>query len=489
MSIRVRFAPSPTGMVHVGSVRTALYNFMFAKKHGGKYLLRIEDTDQSRKVEGAVENLIKSLRRLGIDHDEGPDVGGHYGPYYQSMRLELYTEYIKKLIEGGHAYPCFCSTQRLDSMRSQQEAQGLRIGYDRHCLHLSESDRQTRLISEQHVIRMKVPDDLTIRFKDLVRGEVEVNTSTIDDQILIKSDGFPTYHFANVVDDHAMKISHVIRGEEWLPSTPKHILLYDFFGWEKPYFAHLPLLLNPDRSKLSKRQGDVAVEDYLNNGFLEEALINFLALLGWSPGDNRELMEISEMIDEFDLDRVNKAGAVFDQEKLAWVNSQYLKARVSDERYLKLVRPQAKHPALENWEPQILDKVLLTLRNQLDKPGDIKTLLPLFLERPDAATFQNPEIHAVLALESNKSLFEYLISRIESSASLTSEQLRDLTRSAQKDLSIKGKALFMPIRVALTGNTSGPEVFVFAEGLGKHESLERLKLALEMHLCREFPKA
>ena len=383
MSVRVRFAPSPTGMVHVGSVRTALYNYLFAKKHAGKYLLRIEDTDQNRKVEGAVENLIKNLQRLGICHDEGPDRKGESGPYFQSQRLTFYQQKVNDLIKAGNAYPCFCSAQRLESMRLNQETQGLNLGYDRHCLNIPEQEARKRLQTETYVVRMKVPDELTVRFEDLVRGEVEVNTSSIDDQVLMKSDGYPTYHLANVVDDHMMKITHVIRGEEWLPSTPKHILLYDFFEWEKPHFAHLPLLLNPDRSKLSKRQGDVAVEDYLNNGFLEEALINFLALLGWSPGNNRELMDIEEMIEEFDLARVNKAGAVFDQEKLAWVNSQYLKNRISENRYLELVRAEADHPSLKNWNGEVLDKVLLTLRNQLDKPEDIKTLLPLFLDRPN----------------------------------------------------------------------------------------------------------
>jgi len=480
-SVRVRFAPSPTGMVHVGSVRTALYNYLFAKKHGGTYVLRIEDTDQSRKVEGAVENLLSNMQRMGIPHDEGPGREGEFGPYFQSQRLSHYKRRVEDLVESGDAYPCFCTPQRLEEMRALQEEKNQTIGYDRKCLSIPSEQAQQRRLSEPHVIRMKVPDDSLIQFKDLVRGDVEVHSSTIDDQVLMKSDGFPTYHLANVVDDHAMKISHVIRGEEWLPSTPKHLILYEFFGWEKPEFAHLPLLLNPDRSKLSKRQGDVAVEDYLKKGYLEEALLNFLSLLGWNPGDDRELMEKEELIQEFDLKKVNKAGAVFDQDKLMWMNSQYLRTRISEERYLELVRPYASLEELKGWDPTVLDRVLLTLRNQLERPGDIREILAFFLKRPEHSQLSEGDCGEILKLESNLILFDFLQSKIKGLDVLSSDGLRTITRTAQKELSVKGKALFMPIRVALTGATSGPEVFVFAEGLGKEESLKRMEIALQVH--------
>jgi len=314
-AVRVRFAPSPTGYLHVGGLRTALFNFLFARHSGGKFILRIEDTDRARYVEGAVDNLINTLRWAGLDYDEGPSAGGELGPYVQSERLEIYDEHVRILLESGAAYRCFCSPERLETMRKEQEKKKLQPKYDRTCLRLSPKEIEDNLTANKpFVVRMKVPDDATIRFSDIVRGEVEFSTERVDDQVLLKSDGYPTYHLANVVDDHLMKISHVIRGEEWLPSTPKHVLLYEAFGWEMPVFAHLPLLLNPDRSKLSKRQGDVAVEDYRDKGYLKEALVNFVALLGWNPGDAREIFSLKELEKEFSLDKVNKSGAVFNVE-------------------------------------------------------------------------------------------------------------------------------------------------------------------------------
>lgn len=337
MTVIVRFAPSPTGYLHVGGHRTALYNYLFARKHGGRFILRIEDTDQSRYVEGAVENLVKSLRAMGLDWDAGPDKEDEKGPYYQSQRLEIYQREIHRLISTGKAYRCFCSSERLAELRERQLAAGESPGYDGRCRHLDPQEAEKRALKEPHVIRMRVPDDGAMTFHDVIRGEITVEFSRVDDQVLMKSDGFPTYHFANVVDDHYMGVTHVIRGEEWLPSLPKHLLLYDDLGWEAPVFAHLPLLLNPDKSKLSKRQGDVAVEDYLAKGYLPQALNNFLALLGWNPGDNREIFSMDELIERFSLDRVNKAGAVFNTEKLDWMNHQYIQA-MEDADYLKEAR-------------------------------------------------------------------------------------------------------------------------------------------------------
>ena len=283
--VRTRFAPSPTGYLHVGGLRTALYNYIFARKHHGSFVLRIEDTDQERKVEGAIENLIETLKWTGIIPDEGPGFGGDYGPYIQSERLELYRRHAEILLEKELAYYCFCSQERLERLRQEQIAKKQPPRYDNHCRNLPADEVKRKLQSgEKFVIRMKTPLQGSVEVRDLIRGKVSFSADVLDDQILIKSDGFPTYHLANVVDDHLMKISHVIRGEEWLPSTPKHVLLYEYFNWKSPEFAHLPLLLNPDRSKLSKRHGDVAVESYRQKGYLAEALINFLALLGWNPG-------------------------------------------------------------------------------------------------------------------------------------------------------------------------------------------------------------
>ncbi|MBP9120921.1 MAG: glutamate--tRNA ligase, partial [Ignavibacterium sp.] len=324
---RVRFAPSPTGYLHVGGLRTALYNYLFAKRNNGTFVLRIEDTDRNRFVEGAVENLIKALKWAGLDFDEGPETGGDFGPYMQSQRLDIYKKYADELIEKGKAYYCFCTPERLKALKEEQEKQKLpQAKYDKLCLHLTKKEVENKLASGiPKVVRLNVEENHTIKFDDIIREHVEFESNNVDDQVLIKSDGYPTYHLANVVDDHLMKITHVIRGEEWLSSTPKHVLLYDAFDWERPIFAHLPLLLNPDRSKLSKRQGDVAVEDYRDKGFLKDALVNFVALLGWNAGDDREFYYIDELIKSFSLERVNKAGAVFDLQKLNWLNAEHLR--------------------------------------------------------------------------------------------------------------------------------------------------------------------
>ncbi len=341
--VRVRFAPSPTGFLHVGGLRTALYNYLFAKKNNGKFVLRIEDTDQSRFVEGAVEKLVDSLKWVGLNYDEGPNIEGNYSPYFQSKRLEIYQNYIKELINKKKAYYCFCTPERLTALREEQQRQKLpQAKYDKHCLHLSDEEIIEKLQNNApHVIRLNVEPNQIVRFNDHVRGTVEFNTDNIDDQVLIKSDGYPTYHLANVIDDHLMEISHVIRGEEWLSSTPKHVLMYKFFEWDLPEFAHLPLLLNPDKSKLSKRQGDVAVEDYRDKGYLKEALINFVALLGWNFGDDQEYYLLNEMIEKFSLERVNKAGAVFNIEKLDWLNGLHIRNK-SNEEILPLFKSELK---------------------------------------------------------------------------------------------------------------------------------------------------
>jgi glutamyl-tRNA synthetase len=348
IAVRVRFAPSPTGYLHVGGLRTALYNYLFARKHGGVFVLRIEDTDRTRYVEGAVQNLIDTLHWAGLEYDEGPLKGGAYGPYVQSERLDLYKQHAETLLQSGNAYRCFCTAQRLDEMRKSQEKRRISFKYDRTCLRLTpEQIGENVAKGIPFVVRMKVPDDATVKFHDVIRGNVEFASSQIDDQVIIKSDGYPTYHLANVVDDHLMNITHVIRGEEWLSSTPKHVLLYRYFNWDLPQFAHLPLLLNPDRSKLSKRQGDVAVEDYRKKGYLPEALVNFVALLGWNPGTEQDIFTLNELVEQFSLEHVNKAGAIFDQKKLEWMNAVHLR-RMKNEEIANLLSPLLKEPSIES---------------------------------------------------------------------------------------------------------------------------------------------
>ncbi|HSH36801.1 glutamate--tRNA ligase, partial [Schnuerera sp.] len=331
--VRLRFAPSPTGYLHIGGLRTALYNYLFAKHNNGQFILRIEDTDRTRYVEGAIENLIESLQWAGIEYDEGVFVEegkivqrGECGPYIQSERLDIYRKYVDELIEKGDAYYCFCSKERLDKVREEQKIKGLIPKYDGLCRSLSLDEAKERIANgEEYVVRLKLPAKKDIKFKDLVRGDIVINTEDIDDQVLLKSDGYPTYHLAVVVDDHLMGITHIVRGEEWLPSTPKHVYLYEVFGWEKPTYVHLPTVLNKERKKLSKRHGDVSVEDFREKGYLPEGLINYLALVGWSPEDNEEILSMDELIEKFSFERVSKTGGIFDRDKLDWVNEHHIR--------------------------------------------------------------------------------------------------------------------------------------------------------------------
>jgi len=478
--IRTRFAPSPTGYLHVGGLRTALYNYLYAKKHQGAFILRIEDTDQRRKIEGAVENLISALKWAGVCHDEGPDVGGEFGPYIQSQRLSVYREHINQLIEAGHAYHCFCSADRLKSLREQQIAENQNPRYDNLCRKLSKDEAEQRIAAgESSVVRMKVPTSGFIEIYDLVRGKVSFACDLLEDQILLKSDGFPTYHLANVVDDHYMQISHVIRGEEWLPSTPKHKLLYEYFGWKLPQFAHLPLLLNADRSKLSKRQGDVAVEDYLRKGYLPEALINFLALLGWNPGTNREIFSLEELTRAFSLKRINKAGAIFNPEKLQWMNGQYIRA-LKPENLLKLAGPYLPDDeACQEWPKDKLREILLLLQPYLTTLSDIPEKGsfffndPVLSENPELQDLiRTPEFHAVLTSLKNK------VVRVEI---MDSAAFHSMVKTVQQETGVTGKQLWTIIRVAIIGREHGPDISKIAEILGKNRFLKRLDAALEIN--------
>lgn len=477
-TVRVRFAPSPTGHLHVGGLRTALYNFLFARKYGGTFILRIEDTDRARYVEGAVENLINTLSWAGLKYDEGPGIGGDFGPYVQSERTDIYRSCAANLIEKEAAYRCFCSPERLEQMRHELERKKLTPKYDRTCLRLSEKEIQENLASRKpFVVRMKIPDAGSIRFSDIIRGDVEFSAEQIDDQVLLKSDGYPTYHLANVVDDHLMKISHVIRGEEWLSSTPKHVLLYQFFGWELPKFAHLPLLLNPDRSKLSKRQGDVAVEDYRKSGYLPEALVNFIALLGWSPGDDREIFSLEELGKEFSLEKVNKAGAIFNLEKLNWLNFQHLR-RKTDSDVLTMLRRQLDQSGIEHekFSDKYLLEVVAAMRERVTFVKDFVEKSPYFFQAPKEYD------DAVVKKRWKQQSSEYLRKLATEFSKLGNPQRENYEvalKQTAESLKIGNGELIHPLRLAVSGRGEGPGVYEIVSIIGKEETIRRINSAIE----------
>lgn len=476
---RVRFAPSPTGYLHVGGLRTALYNYLFAKHNNGTFVLRIEDTDRNRYVEGAVENLISALKWAGLDYDEGPDVGGNYGSYMQSQRLELYNSFATELIEKGKAYYCFCTPERLKNLREEQEKQKLpQAKYDKHCLHLSKEEIENNLSSGlPKVVRLNVEPDQTIIFDDIIRERVIFESNNVDDQVLIKSDGYPTYHLANVVDDHLMKITHVIRGEEWLSSTPKHVLLYDAFGWERPLFAHLPLLLNPDRSKLSKRQGDVAVEDYRDKGYLKEALINFVALLGWNAGDDKEFYFVDELIQSFSLERVNKAGAVFDLQKLNWLNAEHLR-RKTDPELLEMLKAEIQKSKFNhlNYSDDFLLLIIQAMKERVSFVREFIDNCTYFYEAPNE--YEQKAVEKNWKVETP----EHLQKLIEVFSSLNNPAKDDFEQALSKvaeELNVGKGKLIHPLRLAVSGQSTGPGMFDLLFILGKDEVIKRIKTAIE----------
>lgn len=485
--VRLRFAPSPTGYLHIGGLRTALYNYLFAKHNNGKFILRIEDTDQTRFVEGAIENLIDSLHWSGVEYDEGVFVEdgkivqkGDYGPYIQSERLEIYRKYVDELIEKGHAYYCFCSKERLDQVREEQKVKGLAPKYDGLCRSIPMEEAKERIANgEEYVVRLKLPHDVDIKFHDIVRGDIIINTSDIDDQVLLKSDGYPTYHMAVVVDDHLMKITHIVRGEEWLSSTPKHVFLYDAFGWKKPEYVHLPTVLNKDRKKLSKRQGDVSVDDFKKSGYLPEGLVNYLALVGWSPEDNEEMMTMDQMVDKFSFERVAKTGGIFDKDKLNWVNGHYVRES-SVERITDLAIPyliQAGYideKFVENnrdWLETLVDTVKESLSYMSEIPEKVK-----FIFDEDIEIEEGSEEH--LEGEQIPQLLNAIVDELNSVEEIDMEYAKGLMKKIQKSTGIKGKQLFMPTRVAITGSEHGPEMANVIYLLGKDKIIDRVNKLL-----------
>lgn len=489
--MRTRFAPSPTGTLHVGGLRTALYSFLLARQTGGQFLLRIEDTDQAREVKGATENILHTLHWAGLEPDEGVLLEGGKvvqrgtaGPYVQSERVArgLYKSAVDTLVQAGHAYPCFCTPERLEEMRKQQEARKQAPMYDRTCLRLTPEEVQRRVqAGEPHVIRLRIPHERLITFHDEIRGDMRFQGHTVDDQVLLKSDGFPTYHLAHVVDDHAMNIDLVLRGEEWLSSLPKHLLLFEFLGWTPPKYAHVPLLLNKDRSKLSKRQNAVAAEEYIAKGYLPETLLNFLALLGWNPGTTQERFTMEELKNAFSLERVQKAGAVFDTEKLEWLQGQWMRSippAAFCDRILPLV--VARFPAA-GTDPHFQRKALL-IQDRITFFAEVPSMLDFFYTEP-AVTL------SLLANEKQKVTAEQLpniLAAIESTLESISEKdwTEERLLAAFKEQVGKGAwklgQLLWPLRASLTGKPFSPGATEVAAVLGREETLRRVRAAIAL---------
>ena len=446
MKVRTRFAPSPTGFLHIGGLRTALYNFLFAKKNDGEFILRIEDTDQNRLIPNASEDLINTLIACGLKYDEGPKINGNCGPYIQSKRLDIYKKHITELIKKQIAYPCFFSSNNKEDLHPEFN---LEKALD-------------RMKKEKYVVKFKIQSKEKLTAYDEIRGEITFDLNLIDDPIILKSDGFPTYHFANVIDDHHMNISHVIRGEEWLSSLPKHILIYNAFGWDLPKFCHLPLLLNPDKSKLSKRQGDVAVEDFLKKGYLQECLINFVALLGWHPADDQEIFSINELIQSFSLDRINKSGAIFDVEKLNWMNKEYIK-NISQSDMLLMIKNHLKEDDFDD-EKKLL-QMLEYAKPRVNTINEIVHEINCFL------------IHEKVVIDNNdyKNLSNLWIDELKHIDIISEDAIKDIIDKTKSSLNISGKNLFIPLRTALIGKEHGPDLYTIINILGKNESIERLK--------------
>ena len=479
--VRVRYAPSPTGYPHVGNIRTALFNWLFARHSGGSFILRIEDTDVSRKIDGAVEAIFDSLQWLGMDWDEGPDVGGKYGPYVQSERLKKYRETAERLISQGDAYYCYCSPQRLDEMRAEQTRRKQPPGYDRHCRNLNQEEKDKKEAEAIiPVVRFKSPLEGQIRFNDLIRGEVVFENATIDDFVLLKSDGYPTYHLASVVDDHLMAISHVLRAEEWLPSTPRHLMLYQVLNLEPPQFAHLPMLLGADRTKLSKRHGAVAITEYREQGYLPEAIVNFLALLGWSLDDKTELLSRKELIDNFSLERVSRTAAIFNKDKLEWMNGVYIRSLSPDnfvQRSLPFLNsglpPEIKRPLSVDYIRDVLPLIQERAKTLVEVPA-----LTQFFFISELSYESSLLIVKKMNQELTTKALETSLKRLEQLPVSDEESLETTLRPLAEELELKTGQLFGTLRVAVTGRTVAPPLFQTMTVLGKECCLKRMVEAI-----------
>jgi glutamyl-tRNA synthetase len=480
--VRVRYAPSPTGFPHMGNIRSALFNWLFARHHKGVFIIRIEDTDVARKVDGAVDSILDSMRWLGLDWDEGPEVGGDYGPYFQSQRLHLYKEAAEQLVRQGDAYYCYCSPERLEQMRKEQMARKQPPGYDRLCRKFTPEERAKKEAEGiTPVVRFKIPLVGKTVFTDLLRGEVVFDNSRMDDLVLLKSDGYPTYHLANVVDDHLMEISHVMRAEEWLSSTPRHLLMYQAFGYEPPRFVHLPMILGTDRSKLSKRHGAVSITKYKENGYLPETMLNFLTLLGWSLDDKTEIFSQQELIDNFSLERVSRTAAIFNVEKLNWMNGLYIR-KLTPNEFFESVKPFLMKDglatsALKTNEKYVRD-ILPLVHERIKLLSEVPELISFFFVEEldyEASLLTDKKITretAVTALEASRQKIEHL-------QDFNIEALEASLRPLVEEVGVKTGQLFGVLRTATTGQLVAPPLFETMTVLGKERCLRRINTALE----------
>jgi len=480
MTVRVRFAPSPTGFMHVGNARTALFNYLFARHHGGKFILRIEDTDTERHSEEAVNVIYEALRWMGLDWDEGPDKGGEFGPYRQSERLDIYKKFIEELKEKGLVYECYCTQEELEEMRKEQLKRGEPPRYTGKCRHLTEEEKERlKAQGRKPVLRFKVPEDRIIRFKDLVKGDIEINSRQLGgDFVIVRSNGMPVYNFVVVIDDALMKISHVIRGEDHISNTPKQILIYEALGFEPPQFAHLPMILGPDRSKLSKRHGSTSVKEFRDKGYLSEAFTNFLALLGWYPKDGKEILSMEELIERFDIKDVSSAPAVFDTTKLNWMNQVYIRSYPID-KLTQLVIPYLERAGFElsGFDRKWLERAVEATREYFTTLSDAPEYLSLFLR--DDFEIEKEAIDFIREDEKRLKVIELFYEKVKEldSEEISPQAFKKLVKEVGKELGVKGKNLFMPIRIGLTGKMSGVELPVLVELLGRERLLQRLEWA------------
>lgn len=477
-TVKTRFAPSPTGRMHVGNLRTALYAYLIAKHEGGKFMLRIEDTDQERFMEGALDIIYRTLAKTGLVHDEGPDKDGGVGPYVQSERQAqgLYLKYAKKLIEQGDAYYCFCDKERLESLKTEVAGKEITV-YDKHCLHLSKEEIEANLAAgKPYVIRINMPTEGTTTFHDELYGDITVENNELDDMILIKSDGYPTYNFANVIDDHLMGITHVVRGNEYLSSAPKYNRLYEAFGWEIPKYIHCPLITNEDHQKLSKRCGHSSYEDLLDQGFLTEAIVNFVALLGWSPSSDNEIFSLEELVKEFDYHRISKSPAVFDMVKLRWMNGEYMK-KMEDDKFYEMALPYLKEVITRDLD---FHKIAAMVKTRIEVFADIKDQVDFFEKVPEYETSMYVHKKMKTNEETSLQVLREVQPLLEAQEDFSNDALFEMLSAYAKEHGYKVGYVMWPIRTALSGKQMTPAgATEILEVLGKEESLVRIQAAID----------
>ena len=475
--IRTRFAPSPTGYMHIGNLRTALFEYLIAKHEGGDFILRIEDTDQGRLVEGAVDVIYDTMKEVGLTHDEGPDIGGNYGPYVQSERLPMYKGYADQLVDLGGAHYCFCKEEEIEAQRKEAEILGISFKFDDPCKHISTQEARERIANgEKYVVRQTIKNGGETYFDDEVYGRIEVDNSVLDEAILLKSDGFPTYNFANIIDDHQMEITHVVRGNEYLSSTPKYNLIYQSFGWDIPTYVHVPPVMKDEHHKLSKRNGDASFQDLVAKGYLPEAIINYIALLGWSPETQQEIYTLEELVKVFNIKRISKSGAIFDINKLTWMNAQYLRSKTLEE-FAELAMPYMKQAIKSDIDLMAVAKIL---QPRCETLGTIAESIDFFDELPeysiDLYIHKKMKTTYEISIKSLKAAYEV----IEGIDDWNETNIHDLLLALPKQLEMKNGQLLWPLRTALSGKPQTPGGAIeLAYILGKEESLRRIKVGIE----------